>query len=110
MIDRVKKSFQEGIKSVKWFSAFLAERTKAEASMARLLYESNKLETRLDGLYRDLGMRVLELKGREEKDVLKDFIVLQTINEITKLKEEIEDYKKRAHDQSRSQILSDKPS
>jgi PHP family Zn ribbon phosphoesterase len=110
MLDRIKKSFQEGIKSVKWFAVFVTERTKAEASMARLLYECNKLETRLDQLYRDIGKRVLELKDKEDKDVYKDFIVLQTLNEIKNLKEAIEDYRKRAEDQSKPPIMTDKPS
>jgi chromosome segregation ATPase len=89
-------------------ATFLSERTKAEASMMRLLYESNKLETRLDELYRDIGKRVLELKEKQEKVVLKDFIILQTINEISQLKEQIEDYKRRAHDFSKPQTLTDK--
>lgn len=97
MIDRVRKSFNEGVKSIKWFAAFVSERTRLEASMARLLYESSKLENRLDELYRDIGRRVLELKDKEGQDVLKDFIILQEINEIKKLREEIEDYKSRAH-------------
>lgn len=110
MLDRIKKSFHEGVKNVKWFAVFVTERTKAEASMARLLYECNKLETRLDELYRDIGKRVLELKDKEDKDVYKDFIVLQTLNEIKNLREEIEDYRKRAEDQSKPHIMTDEPS
>ena len=98
MLNRIKKSLNEGVKSVKWFAAFLSERTKAETSIARLLYESSKLETKLDELYRDLGMRVLEIKEKGEKEVLKDFIILQTINEIKKYREEIEDLKGKARD------------
>lgn len=101
MLDKIKKSFNEGVKSIKWVATFLAERTKVETSLARLLYESNKLETKLDELYRDIGRRVLELKEKGEKAVLKDFIILQMINEIKGLKEEIEDYKSRAHELSK---------
>jgi PHP family Zn ribbon phosphoesterase len=110
MLDRIKKNVKEGVKSVKWFAAFLADRTRVETSMARLLYESNKLENRLEELYRDVGIRVLELKGKEDKSVFKDFIILQTINEITKLKEEIEDYKTRADEISKPRIMKDKTS
>ncbi len=98
MLDKIKRSFNEGVKSVKWFAAFLSERTRAETSMAKLLYQSSKLETGLDELYRDIGKRVLELKEKDEKAVLKDFIVLQTINEIIKLREKINDYKSRANE------------
>jgi hypothetical protein len=101
MLDKIKKSFNEGVKSIKWVATFLAERTKVETSLARLLYESNKLETKLDELYRDIGRRVLELKEKGGKAVLKDFIILQMINEIKGLKEEIEDYKSRAHELSK---------
>lgn len=101
MLDKIRKSLNEGVKKVKWFAAFLSERTRVETSIARLLYESNKLEAKLDGLYRDIGKRVLELKEKGEKAVLKDFIILQMINETKGLKDEIEDYKSRAHDLSR---------
>lgn len=98
MLDKVKRSFNEGVKNVKWFAAFLSERTRAETSMAKILYQSSKMETRLDELYRDIGKRVLELKEKDEKAVLKDFIVLQTINETIKLREKIDDYKSRANE------------
>jgi hypothetical protein len=110
MLNRIKKNFNEGVKSVKWFAAFVAERTRVETSMARLLYESNKLESRLEELYRDIGKRVLELKDKEGKAVFKDFIILQTINEITKLKEEIKDYKTKADDISKPGTFTDKTS
>lgn len=97
MLDKIRKNFNEGIKRIKWFATFFAERTKVETSIARLFYESSKLETRLDKLYSDIGKRVLELKEKGEKAVLKDFIILQTIDEVKRLREQIEDYKTRAH-------------
>jgi hypothetical protein len=97
MLDRIRKNFNDGLKNVKWVATFLAERTKVETSIARLLYESNKLETRLNELYGEVGKRVLELREKGEKEIMKDFIILQTVSEIKKLKEQIEDYKSRAH-------------
>lgn len=97
MLERIRKNFNEGVKSVKWVATFLADRLKAETSMAKLLYTSSRLETKVDELYRDIGRRVLELKEKDEKAVLKDFIILQAIDEIKKLKEQIEDYKSKAH-------------
>lgn len=97
MLDKIKKSFDEGVRKIKWFAVFLAERTKAEASIARLFYESSKLEGRLESLYSDIGKRVLELQEKGEKAILKDFIILQTIEEIKNLRKQIEDYKSRAH-------------
>ncbi len=66
--------------------------------MARLLYASSKLESKLDGLYRDVGKRVLELKDKEDKPVFKDFIVLQSISEIQNIRQEIEDCRNRAQE------------
>ncbi|GBE06637.1 MAG TPA: hypothetical protein ENH31_04885 [Nitrospirae bacterium] len=98
MLNRIKQSFNEGVKRVKWFAAFISERTKAETSMARLLYESSKLESKLDGLYRDVGKRVLELKDKEDKPVFKDFLVLQSLSEIRNIRQEIEDCRDRARE------------
>lgn len=97
MIDRIRRSFNEGIKMVKWFAAFLAERAKIETSMARLFYESSKLQNRVDELYSDIGRRVLELMEKGEKAILKDFVILQAIDEIKRLREQIEDYKSEAY-------------
>lgn len=110
MLERVRKSFYDGVRNIKWIAGFVAERTKAETTVAKLLFECNKLEARLDDLYRDVGKRVLELKDQEDKPVRKDFIVQQTSQEIAKLREEIEDYKKRAHDLSKLKIVTDKHS
>ena len=103
MIDRVRKNLNEGVKSIKWVATFLADRLKAETSMAQLLYASSKLEAKVDELCRDIGRRVLELKEKEEKAVLKDFIILQSIEEIKKLREQADDYKSRAHELSKPQ-------
>jgi hypothetical protein len=97
MLDRIRKSFNEGVKSVKWFATFLAERTRVETSIARLSYESNKLESRVDELYSDVGRRVLELKEKGEKAILKDLVILQAIDEIKRLREQIEDCKSKAY-------------
>lgn len=97
MLDKIRKSFEEGIKQVRWFATFFAERAKVETSMTKLFYESSKLETRLDKLYIDIGKRVLELKEKGDRAVLKDFVILQTIDEIKGLKEQIEDYKSKAY-------------
>ena len=96
MIDKVKKSFSTGVLRVKWIATFLAERTKAETSVARLLYEKTKLEGKINDLYSDVGNRVAELKAKGEEDVLKDFMVQQALDEIKNLKETVDDYKSKA--------------
>ena len=96
LLDKIRKNLNDGIKQVKWFASFLSERTKVETSLAKLLFESSKLENRLDSLYSEMGRRVAELEEKGEKAVLKDFIILQTMDEIKKLKKEIDEYKNKA--------------
>lgn len=100
MIDKVRKNLREGINRIKWIAAFLAERTRAETFIAKLLYESSKLEDRMDELYRDIGKRVLELKEKGEKSVFKDFIIQQAFDEINNLRKTVKDYKEKARELS----------
>ena len=96
MIDKVKKSFSTGVLRVKWIANFLVERTKAETSVARLLYEKTKIDGKINDLYSDVGNRVAELKAKGEEDVLKDFMVQQALDEIKNLQETVDDYKSKA--------------
>jgi hypothetical protein len=78
MIDTVKKSLTTGISRVKWVAGFVAERTRAETTAAKLLYERSKIENKIDDLYRE------------------DFIVQQALDEVKNLKETADDYRKHA--------------
>lgn len=96
MWERIKKSLNEGVKVVRWIAAFLAERTKAEASVAKLLYESNKLERKIDDLYRDIGRRMLVLRENKETAVFEDFIVQQAAAEIKSLQAQVDENRGKA--------------
>ncbi len=96
MINKVKDSFNTGLMRVKWIATLVAERTKAETSVVKLLYESSKLESKIDNLYRDIGKRVIELKEKGEKEVYQDFIVQQALNELKDLRDAVKDYGKQA--------------
>ncbi len=99
MKENVRKSLTTGLNRIKWIATFVAERTRAETSVVKLLYASGKLEDKIDGLYSDIGKRVIELKGKPgdaKKDVFQDFIVQQAIDEIRNLQEAKADYKDRA--------------
>ncbi len=96
MINKVKDSFSTGLMRVKWIATFVAERTKAETSVVKLLYESSKLESKIDDLYRDIGKRVIELKEKGEKEVYQDFIVQQALHEVKDLRDAVKDYGKQA--------------
>lgn len=101
MIDRIRKSLNKGLDQVKWVATFLAERTKAETDIARLLFESTKIEDRIEDLYRDIGKRITELKEKGEKSVWKDFVIQQALDEIKHLKEAADDYKNQANNLSK---------
>jgi hypothetical protein len=92
----MKDGFNTGLMRIKWIATFVAERTKAETSVVKLLYESSKLETKINDHYRDIGKRVLELKEKDETEVFQDFIVQQALSEVKNLKSSVEDYKKQA--------------
>jgi gas vesicle protein len=95
MINKVKDGFNTGLLRVKWIATFVAERTKAETSAVKYLYECSKLEHKIDDHYRDVGKRIMELKEKDEKDVFQDFIVQQALSEVKNLREAIADYKKK---------------
>ncbi len=101
MIERVRKSFNEGVKSIKWIANFLSERLRVEASIVKLLYTSSRLESRIDELHIDIGRRVMELKEKEDKAVFKDTVIIQAVDEISRLKSEIDEYKNKAHSMSK---------
>lgn len=97
MIERVKSNLAIGLTRVKWIAGFLAERTKAGTSVAKLLYESSKVEEKINGLFGEIGRRVMELKEQGgDKDVYTDFVVQQALDEIRNLKDNVDDYKNQA--------------
>jgi hypothetical protein len=96
MINKVKDNFSTGLTRLKWIATFVAERTKAETSVARLMYEISKLEGRMEEIYRDIGRRVSELKAKDEKDVFSDFLIQQSLSELKDVRETMDDYRKQA--------------
>jgi len=101
MIDKIRRSLKNGLKHIRWITLFLVERTKAETSIVKLMYESSKLEEKLDDLYKDIGKRALELREKGEESIFSDFIVQHAIAEINDLREAVNDYKAKAKDYSK---------
>ncbi|RJQ48608.1 MAG: hypothetical protein C4538_03595 [Nitrospiraceae bacterium] len=100
MIDRIRKNINKGLDQVRWVATFLAERTKAETQIAKLLFENTKIEGKIDDLYRDIGRRVAELREQGEKSIWKDFVVQQALDEIRHLRNTAEDFKNQARNLS----------
>ncbi|UCD36508.1 MAG: hypothetical protein JSU90_06700 [Nitrospiraceae bacterium] len=101
MLDKTKKNLTAGIGRVKWIASYLTERTKAESSAAKLLYQRSKLESRRDDIWKNIGVRVAELHGKAEADVYGDFVIQQALSELKELQEKIDDYKSRARDMTK---------
>jgi hypothetical protein len=96
MISKVKDNLSTGLMRVKWIAGIVAQRTKAETTSVKLLYESSKLENKIDDLHRDIGKRVLELREKGQETVFEDFIIKQALDEVKHLRETVDDYRKQA--------------
>lgn len=101
MIDRIRNSLNKGLDQVRWFATFLAERTKAETEIAKLLFESTRIEGKIEDLYRDIGKRVMELKDKGEKAIWKDFVIQQALDEIKHMREAADEFRNQAKNLSK---------
>jgi peptidoglycan hydrolase CwlO-like protein len=101
MLGIIRRSIREGLNRIKWMAAFLADRIRAETLIARHLYESSRIEDRIDELYRDIGRRICELDEKGERVSSDDFVIKQAINEIKGLRAMIRDHKEKARELSK---------
>jgi hypothetical protein len=96
MIERIKKNLEDGVDKVKWYSSILSERLKVESSVIRLMRESADLQKKRDGLLKDIGTRVFELKSSPELNLMEDRALAAIIKDIDALDEDIETLNSRA--------------
>ena len=74
----------------------LSDRLKIELSVMKLLYESEQMEKKRDELMKKIGQRVLEMREHADRQVLKDRVIMDTMSEIEKIDQEIEQTRKKA--------------
>jgi len=98
MIKRLKDNFDNGIEKIKWFASLLSDRLKIELSVMRLLHECEQMEKKKDELVKKIGQRVLEMREHADRQVLKDSVIMDTMSEIEKINQEIEQTRKKASD------------
>jgi gas vesicle protein len=96
MIDIIRKNLMTGVDRIKWVASFLAERTRAETSIAKLIYEKSKVDDKIDELLKDIGKRVVDLKEKGENDVFQDFTIKHALSEMRDLQEAANNYKTEA--------------
>lgn len=95
MLLRFKKSLDEGVVKVRWFSSLLTERLKVEMAVIKLFRESDGLEKKRRELIEGIGERVFELRGRREMDILKDPEIKTALKELEPLEEELHELKEK---------------
>jgi len=96
MIRRLKNNFENGVEKIKWFASLLSDRLKIELSVMKLLHESEQMEKKRDELMKKIGQRVLEMREHADRQVLKDSVIMDTMSEIEKIDQEIEQTRKKA--------------
>ena len=96
MIKRLRNNFENGIEKIKWFASLLSDRLKIELSVMKLLHEAEQMEKKRDELVRKIGRRVLEMREHADRQVLKDSVIMDTMGEIEKIDQEIEQTRKKA--------------
>jgi hypothetical protein len=101
MLKRLKNNFDGGVEKLKWFSLMLSDRLKVELSVFRLLCHSERMEKQKDALLKTIGQRVHEMRAGPDRNILKDGIIADAMQEIERLNSEIESTKKKASDISR---------
>jgi hypothetical protein len=98
MIERIRKSFYNGVKQIKLFASFFAERTKVETSAVKQFFLSNRMELKLEELYGNIGRRVVEIQESGAGSILENPEVVRLIEEARTVKKEIDEYKSSLHE------------
>jgi len=101
MLKRLKNNFDGGVEKLKWFSSMFSDRVKVELSVFKLLYRSEEMETEKDALLKTIGQRVNEMKAGPDRNILKDSVIANAMQEIDRLNREIDSTKKKASEISR---------
>ncbi len=97
----VKKTvddFRKGLERIRWFATVFSERIKIEIAILRILWESDGLAKTRAELLKKIGERVVELKGHQDKDILRDSVIAEAVAEIEKLEKTMDDLKNRVSD------------
>ena len=92
---KIIDDFRQGLERLRWFATVFAERLKIEIAIFRLLYESDRITKTREELLRKIGERVMQMKDRQDKNILKDSVVIEAVAEISKLEKTIDDLKSR---------------
>ena len=101
MLKKIYENFRKGIEKIKWFATLFSERMNIEIAVFKLLYQSDEMKRKREALLRTVGERVLELKGHAEKNVYRDSVIAEALEEVESIGKNIDDLKQKAADISR---------
>lgn len=87
--DRIVKNLQNSLDIVRKWARIIADRTRVEAGVARVLVEKGKVEKRLELSYRKTGERVFQQIEAGEDVNTSDPVLLETLEDIRDARKEI---------------------
>ncbi len=96
MLDRIRRDLEEGLNTFKWAGRFLAKRVKVETLITKVVYDSRKIQKKIDAKYLELGENIFEL--RDDKTAIQKAEVSNIISEIESLKKDLDLHLSRAKD------------
>jgi len=100
-LKKIYENFRKGIGKIQWFSSLFSERMHIEIALFRLLYQSDEMARQRETLLKTIGERVVELKGHAEKNVFRDSVLAEALEEIEKIDKYIDDLRHKASEISR---------
>lgn len=103
MIERIKGSFDAGVRKIRWYSTLIGERLRVEAAVIKLLGEVSELEKRSDELKKSVGHRVFELRDRHGTNFLKEPAIREALAEIERMEARIVELRAKASDIGKSE-------
>jgi hypothetical protein len=104
MFKKLRENFKEGLHRLKWVAIVLSERLKIEFAVIRLLYQSDELEKSREKLLKTIGLRVYELNGNPDKNILRDRTVMLALEEIKKIEKNIDELKQKVSEMSSARV------
>jgi len=103
--NRIRRDLERGAATVLMVGRYLAERTRVETALAKVVFDSRKIQKKIEEKTLELGERVFEL--RDERPGIQDAVVRDLLAGIEELKREQELYLSRIRDLGGGAVTED---
>lgn len=101
MLKNIYENFRSGTEKIKWFAMLFSERMNIELAIFKLLYQSDEMSKKRKKLLHAIGEQVVELKGHSEKNIFRDSVVAEALEEIEQIDKHINELRHKASEISR---------